>query len=141
MCDVFVEEIEKRQLEASRLPHSLCTHVLFRIELKNAVVPHNVNDGKIHYLIFVVKILIHASPSCSLTNHSFYITAEPFIDEIKERNLHKKPETEIILNIVGENKRRRFGNVYWNQDLQGNLIRSLIRRLRFLIGRHSWKFC
>jgi hypothetical protein len=56
MCDVFVEDIEKRKLEASHLPHSLCTHVLFRIELKNAVVPHNINDGKVHYLIFFVII-------------------------------------------------------------------------------------
>jgi hypothetical protein len=55
-CIPLIYEIEKRQLEASRLPNSLCTHVLFRIELKNAVVPHNVNDGKIHYLNFFVII-------------------------------------------------------------------------------------
>jgi hypothetical protein len=65
--------------------------------------------------------------------NDFLITAKPFIDEIKERNLHHKPGAEIILSIVAENTLSRFGNVYWNLTLQGNFFRSLIRYLRFLM--------
>jgi hypothetical protein len=39
----------------------------------------------------------------------------------------------MILNINVEDVDDGFGKVYWNQHLQGNFIRSLIRCLRFLI--------
>jgi hypothetical protein len=39
----------------------------------------------------------------------------------------------MILNIGAEDVDEGFGKAYWNQHLQGNFIRSLIRGLRFII--------
>jgi hypothetical protein len=46
MCDIFIGEIRERELEVSHLPHGLCTHLLFRIILKNDTVPNSVEYGK-----------------------------------------------------------------------------------------------
>jgi hypothetical protein len=55
MCDILIEEIQGRELDASNLPHNLCTHVLFGIRLENGTVPNHVTDGKV-YLFLLVKI-------------------------------------------------------------------------------------
>jgi hypothetical protein len=65
-------------------------------------------------------------------SYTLLITAKPFIDEIKERNIYQKPETEIMLNIMAENVNKEFGKAYWNEHLQRNFIISLIQCLRFL---------
>jgi hypothetical protein len=132
MCDIFIRDIKKKELKASNLPHNLCTHVLFRTTLKNGKVPDNVKNGK-GFICFSFIVCIHPEITCSLLNHKLLITAKPFIDEIMERDIHQKLETEVILNIEAENDERRFGNVYWNQSLQEKLIRSLIKTLRFFI--------
>jgi hypothetical protein len=51
MCDILVKEIKVRKLEVSTLPNNLCTHVLFRIKLKDGMVPNNITDGKAHVFI------------------------------------------------------------------------------------------
>jgi hypothetical protein len=44
MCEVFIGEI--RELSTAHLPLNLCTHVLFRVKLKNGAITNNVVNGK-----------------------------------------------------------------------------------------------
>jgi hypothetical protein len=58
------------------------------------------------------------------------LTAKPFIEEIKERNL-VNPGTEIILSIIQEKDERGFGALYWNENLQTHFIKSVVKSLRY----------
>jgi hypothetical protein len=46
MCDILIGEIQEGKLEASHLPHNLCTHMLFKIRLENYTVPNTLKYGK-----------------------------------------------------------------------------------------------
>jgi hypothetical protein len=45
MCSLLIEELDTRGFQVSNLPENLCTHFLFRIDVKNALIPATITDG------------------------------------------------------------------------------------------------
>jgi hypothetical protein len=45
MCSILIEELEAREFKISNLPENLCTHFLFRMALKNALIPATLTEG------------------------------------------------------------------------------------------------